>query len=47
MKLNNSFFYTIRQDMSDEDSLSSNLLVRSGMIKKGKHRNIYVHAAWS
>lgn len=35
MKLKNSFFYTLRQDMSDEDSVSSNLLVRSGMIKKG------------
>ncbi len=34
MKLENSFFYTLRQDMSDEDSVSSNLLVRSGMIKK-------------
>ncbi len=34
MKLSNSFFYTIREDVKDEDSVSSNLLVRSGMIKK-------------
>lgn len=34
MKLKNSFFYTIREDVKDEDSISGNLLVRSGMIKK-------------
>jgi prolyl-tRNA synthetase len=34
MKLKNSFFYTLREDAKDEDSISSNLLVRSGMIKK-------------
>lgn len=34
MKLKNSFFYTIREDVKDEDSVSGNLLVRSGMIKK-------------
>ena len=34
MKLSNSFFYTIRDDIKDEDSKSGNLLVRSGMIKK-------------
>lgn len=34
MKLNNSFFYTIREDVKDEDSTSGNLLARSGMIKK-------------
>ena len=34
MKLANSFFYTMREDAKDEDSLSGNLLVRSGMIKK-------------
>ena len=34
MKLSNSFFYTIRDDIKDEDSLSGNLLVRSGMVKK-------------
>ena len=34
MKLSNSFFYTIRDDIKDEDSKSGNLLVRSGMVKK-------------
>lgn len=34
MKLSNSFFYTLREDVKDEDSVSGNLLVRSGMIKK-------------
>ena len=34
MKLKNNFFYTIREDIKDEDSVSGNLLVRSGMIKK-------------
>ena len=34
MKLKNSYFYTLREDAKDEDSISGNLLVRSGMIKK-------------
>ena len=34
MKLSNSFFYTLRDDIKDEDSKSGNLLVRSGMVKK-------------
>ena len=34
MKLNNSYFYTLRENAKDEDSISGNLLVRSGMIKK-------------
>ncbi len=34
MKLKGNFFYTIREDVKDEDSKSGNLLVRSGMIKK-------------
>lgn len=34
MKLSNSFFYTIRENISGEESISGNLLVRSGMIKK-------------
>ena len=34
MKLKNSFFYTLRENVKDEDSISSNLLVRAGMIKK-------------
>ncbi|MGE5456686.1 MAG: proline--tRNA ligase [Ignavibacteriales bacterium] len=34
MKLKDSFFYTIREDIKDEESKSGNLLVRSGMVKK-------------
>ncbi len=34
MKLKNSYFYTLREDSKNEDSVSGNLLVRSGMIKK-------------
>ncbi len=34
MKLRNSYFYTLREDAKDEESISGNLLVRSGMIKK-------------
>ena len=34
MKLKNSFFYTIRESIKDEESISGKLLVRSGMIKK-------------
>lgn len=34
MRLSNSFFYTIREDVKDEETVSGNLLVRSGMIKK-------------
>lgn len=34
MKLKNSFFYTLRENVKDEDSVSSNLLVRGGFIKK-------------
>ena len=34
MRLKNSFFYTLRENVKDEDSISGNLLVRSGMIKK-------------
>ena len=34
MKLNNSFFYTIREDVKEEESKSGNLLVKSGMIRK-------------
>lgn len=34
MKLSNGFFYTLRENSKDEDSVSSNLLTRSGMIKK-------------
>lgn len=34
MRLSKDFFYTIKENISDEDSISGNLLVRSGMIKK-------------
>ncbi len=34
MKLKNSYFFTLRENVKDEDSRSSNLLVRAGMIKK-------------
>ena len=34
MKLKNSYFYTLRENVKDEDSISGNLLARSGMIKK-------------
>lgn len=41
MKLSESFFYTLREAPKDEDSISSSLLVRSGMIKKSSN-GIYV-----
>ncbi|MCR4634088.1 MAG: proline--tRNA ligase [Erysipelotrichaceae bacterium] len=34
MKLKNSYFYTLREDARDEDSVSGNLLVKAGFIKK-------------
>ncbi len=34
MRLSKNFFYTLREQASDEDSVSGNLLVRAGMIKK-------------
>lgn len=34
MKLKNGFFYTIRENIKDEESLSGNLLSRAGMIKR-------------
>lgn len=34
MKLKNSYFFTIREKTKDEESISGNLLVRSGMIRK-------------
>ena len=41
MKLKNNFFYTIRDDIKDEDSKSGNLLVRSGFIKKEASNNLF------
>ena len=34
MKLKNSFFYTLRDNTKDEESISGNLLTRAGFIKK-------------
>lgn len=34
MRLKGQFFYTIREDIKDEETISGNLLVRSGMVKK-------------
>ncbi len=34
MKLKQSFFYTLRENVKDEDSTSGNLLARAGMVKK-------------
>jgi len=34
MKLNNSYFYTLREDPKDEESISGKLLNRAGFIKK-------------
>ena len=34
MRLKHSYFYTLREEVKDEESISGNLLVRSAMIKK-------------
>ena len=34
MRLNSSYFYTLRENVKGEESISGNLLVRAGMIKK-------------
>ena len=34
MKLKNSYFYTLRENIKDEESISGNLLARAGFIKK-------------
>lgn len=34
MRIKNNYFYTLRENVKDEDSMSGNLLVKSGMIKK-------------
>ncbi|WP_459129073.1 proline--tRNA ligase [Guggenheimella bovis] len=34
MRLKNSYFFTIRENVKDEDSVSGNLLVRAGYVKK-------------
>lgn len=34
MRLKNSYFYTLKENSKDEESISGNLLTRAGMIKK-------------
>lgn len=34
MKLSNSYFYTIRENIKDEDSISGNLLTKAGYIRR-------------
>ena len=34
MNLSKSYFYTLRENVKDEDRTSGNLLVRAGMIQK-------------
>ena len=34
MRLSKDFFYTIKENISDEESVSGKLLVKAGMIKK-------------
>ena len=34
MRLSENFFYTFREDVKDEETISGNLLVKSGMVKK-------------
>ena len=34
MRLSEQFFYTFREDAKDEETMSGNLLVKSGMVKK-------------
>lgn len=42
MKLKNSFFYTLREDPKEEDSLSGKLLVKAGFIKKSSSGIYYL-----
>ena len=43
MRLNNSFFYTLREESRAEESVSGNLLTRAGMIKKTSNgKYIYI-----
>lgn len=37
MRFSKQFIYTLREDVKDEESVSGNLLVRSGMIKKSSN----------
>jgi prolyl-tRNA synthetase len=42
MRLKNSYFYTLRENVKDEDSISGNLLTRAGMVKKNSS-GIYMY----
>lgn len=42
MRLTNAYFYTLRENPKDEESLSGNLLTRAGMIKKASS-GIYMY----
>ena len=42
MKLKESFFYTLREDPKEEDSLSGSLLVKAGFIKKSSSGVYYL-----
>ncbi|MBR0475029.1 MAG: proline--tRNA ligase [Erysipelotrichaceae bacterium] len=42
MKLNNSYFYTLRENPNDEESTSGTLLIRGGYIKKSSS-GIYMY----
>ncbi|MBQ9037504.1 MAG: proline--tRNA ligase, partial [Erysipelotrichaceae bacterium] len=42
MKLNNSYFYTLRENPNDEESTSGALLIRGGYIKKSSS-GIYMY----
>ncbi len=41
MRLKSSYFYTMKENVSDEETVSGNLLTRSGMIKKSS-AGIYI-----
>lgn len=40
MRLSQSFFTTLRENVKDEDSVSGNLLVRAGNVKKSSAESI-------
>ena len=42
MKLKNTYFYTLREDARDEDSVSGNLLVKAGFIKRKTNKGALV-----
>lgn len=45
MKLQGNYFFTQKEDVKDEESVSANLLVRAGMIKK-VGSGIYTFYLW-